>query len=85
MDEYAYRWGRWTYSFRAWIDERGSNVDRQHRYCEHSCPHYRLWDLNTVGQAHNIVRVIRRRRPFALGVYVGPTMCRLVRFGEMRR
>jgi len=78
-----YKRHRYTYSFRAWIDERGSNVDRKHDIMradhwspclEGQCRHLRLWDLNTNGKSHNIIRIVRRRHPFALGVYVGRTM-----------
>lgn len=78
--------GRHTYSFRAWIDERGSNCDREHaRYCTcngddahthyvgvHRCSHLKLWDLNRRSDSRNILRVVRRRRPsFFLHVMIG--------------
>ena len=74
----GYRRHRWFYSFRAWVDERGSNEDRRHvLHCEalgRFCPHRRLWDLNWNKDSGNIVRVVRRRRPFAFAVYVGRRM-----------
>lgn len=79
----SYRRYRFVYSFRAWINERGTNEDHAHEVsCLRRqgtaffgrCEHLRLWDLNTDRRAANIIRVVRRRRPFAFGVYVGPTM-----------
>jgi len=77
---------RWTYSFRAWIDERGSNEDHAHRDCEaprrclglepYSCKHLRLWDLNTTSGGRNILRIVRGRwvrgGRWMLRAYIGP-------------
>ena len=71
----GYRQHRGFHSFRAWIDTRGSNTDRRHeRGCVakgYTCTHLRLWDLSGNRTGHNIVRVIRRRRPLAFAVAVG--------------
>jgi len=64
----GYKRRRWTYSFRAWVDERGSNVDYQHtlqgsgKYCD--C--LKLWDLNWRKNSHNIIRIIRGRGHFVI-------------------
>jgi hypothetical protein len=78
----SYRRHRGWYTFRAWIDEEGNNRDRHHAahrpYIGDErgtrCLHLRLWDANTARHGHNIIRIVRRRRPFALGVYVGRRM-----------
>lgn len=82
----------WGYTFRAWIDRDGSNAGRRHAlHCVcspehrktgthyvgvHHCLHYRLWDANTKAGG-NILRIVRRRRPFALDVAIGPRYRRL--------
>jgi hypothetical protein len=74
-----------TYSFRAWIDERGSNADREHqRHCNaqgYECFHLELWDLNTNVGSRNIVRIVRRRRPFCLHIVVGQRYRNLLNIG----
>lgn len=77
------------YTFRAWIDERGSNEDKAHeRYCAYSpahvrhCKHQHLWDLNESRHCRNILRVIRRRRPFYLHVSIGPRYWSIARIGR---
>lgn len=71
VNDGSYRRRRWTYSFRAWIDERGSNEDRAHLHCRHHCDHIRLWDLNWMKNSHNIVRITRRRHPFHFSMWFG--------------
>jgi hypothetical protein len=60
----GYKRRRWTYSFRAWVDDRGWNVDRKHRLGEVHirCDCLKLWDLNRTGLGHNIIRITRGRR-----------------------
>lgn len=73
------------YSFRAWTDEHGSNVDRLHEVgavTTHRLPHYRLWDFNTNRKCRNILRIIRRRKPFFLQVVVGAKYRTLLRIGR---
>lgn len=97
MSEESYRRRRWTYSFRAWIDDYyGQNDDRGHeRHCichsprthtyyegVHRCNHLRLWDLNTMRRCRNLIRVVRRRRPFYLRVVVGPRYRTVLRIGR---
>ena len=65
--------------FRAWIDERGSNEDRDHaKWCEadlrafagqvdRRCPHIRLRDLET-GSYRIVTRLLTRRHPPLLQV-----------------
>jgi hypothetical protein len=60
------------YAFRAWIDERGSNVDRLPRHHRH----LKLWDLNRK-DGRNVVRTIRRRRPLYVAVFLGANYRRL--------
>ena len=58
-------------TFRAWIDERGSNEDRHHAICRiakpdvrrRRCQHFRLVDLET-NDYRIMVRAIRRWHPF---------------------
>jgi len=83
----TYRRHRFAYSFRAWVDGRGNNCDRNHaEFClrRPRCSHLRLWDLNTNRMSWNILRIVRRRRPFALGVYVGKQSRVLVNVGLER-
>ena len=61
-----YRRRRWTYSYRAWIDEHGGNAGWTRG------PHdFRLWDLNRTSNGHNLIRIVRRRWPFYVVVVVG--------------
>lgn len=98
MNESSYRRHRLFYTFRAWTGGDGSNRDRDHeRYCvchdpsmhthyegAHYCDHLRLWDVNTNRRSANILRVVYRRYPRALGVYVGPMMRLRFQFGLAR-
>jgi hypothetical protein len=81
-----YRRRHFTYSFRAWIDDRGSNADRAHaRYCHlvpRRCRHRKLWDLNTMGKSRNILRIIRGRNPLHFHVIVGPRYRTVFRIGR---
>jgi hypothetical protein len=76
VNESNYRRRRWTYTFRAWIDEQGWNRDREHETrCGNTrsgyCRHIRLWDLNRRGSGKNLVRMSFRRRPFYLSIGLG--------------
>lgn len=76
MSPESYHHYRHVYTFRAWIDDRGNNVDRQHEKsfrCQLAkrCQHIRLWDLNRRVSGKNILRICRRRRPFLFDVRVG--------------
>ena len=82
-----------VYSFRAWVDDRGSNRDYDHEnFCMgltrchgafegEKCLHLRLWDLNTNASGRNIVRIVRRRRPFCLHIVVGQRYRNLLNIG----
>lgn len=81
---------RWTYSFRCWIDERGFNVDRQHEKsfrCQLAgrCDHIRLWDLNTAHKSRNLLRIVRRRKPFVFSVAAGPRYWRVINIHGRKR
>lgn len=69
-----------VYSFRAMIDEQGSNVDRYHdvmraerwtKCLSGECNHITLWDLNWCS-GWNIVRLESRRSPFRFSLRIGP-------------
>jgi hypothetical protein len=90
MREDAFRRHRRTYSFRAWIDEQGSNKDYEHeKWCATdvefhcgSCSHLRMWDLNWNLNSHNIIRIVRRRHPLYLCVVVGCKYRTLLQIGR---
>lgn len=75
MNGYTRR--RRTYSFRAWVDASGSNVDRLPRRRGDT----RLWDLNRTSNGHNIIRILRRRSPLYLRVMVGRRLHTVFRAG----
>jgi hypothetical protein len=65
----GYKRRKRTYSFRAWVDKEGWNVDRKHAAHQRrtdtytrTCDCLKLWDLNWRGSSHNIIRVTRGRR-----------------------
>jgi len=67
--EPGYKRRRWTYSFRAYVDLRGSNLDRFHRGVKgsgHHCDCLKLWDLNWRKNSHNIIRITRGRGHFVI-------------------
>jgi len=90
MREDPYRRHRHTYSFRAWIEEQGSNVDQGHKKrCDRTDPWYighcrclRLWDLNRNGSSLNIIRVVRRFHPLYFHVMVGRKYRTVLRLGR---
>lgn len=66
---------RFCYTFRAWCDDQGGNVDRQHEksfFCQLAkrCRHIRLWDLNR-NSGKNVLRFMWRRTPARFSVAVG--------------
>ncbi len=65
----GYKRRKRTYSFRAWVDERGSNVDRLHHHLPESgkhCDCLKMWDLNWKKSHHNIIRITRGRGHFVI-------------------
>ena len=75
-----YRRRRWTYSYRAWIDEHGGSVGwSRGRY------DLRLWDLNRTSNGHNLIRIVRRRKPFCFIVVVGRRYWTVLKIGGRRK
>jgi hypothetical protein len=64
----GYKRRKRTYSFRAWVDEDGWNVDRLHTASAgwHPCNHLKMWDVNRKGTGHNIIRITRGRGHFVV-------------------
>jgi hypothetical protein len=58
----GYKRRKRTYSFRAWIDEKGWNTEYDHKRHSGRCDCLKLWDLNGTKSHHNIIRVVRGRR-----------------------
>jgi hypothetical protein len=61
----GYKRRKRTYSFRAYVDERGSNTGWKHQDHQsgrpgHSairCNCLKMWDVNRTGLGHNIIRI----------------------------
>lgn len=80
-------------TFRAWIDPRGGNQDRDHReWCEadlrafagvdRGCPHVRMVDVER-SSGRILVRLLRRRLYFSVVAFFSPSRGRvLLRIGR---
>jgi hypothetical protein len=69
------------YIFRAWVDEHGSNADREHGHCQGRCQQMLLGDLNR-NDGGNIVRWVYRRWPPCLRILVGQRYWPVLRVGR---
>jgi hypothetical protein len=69
------------YVFRAWVDEHGWNVDREHGRCQGRCRHLRLGDLNRE-DGGNIIRWVYRRWPPYLSILIGRRYWPVLRLGR---
>jgi hypothetical protein len=63
----GYKRRKRTYSFRAWVDTDGWNVDRKHKDEPHiRCDCLKLWDVSRTGLGHNIIRITRGKGHFVI-------------------
>jgi hypothetical protein len=81
----GYKRRKRTYSFRAWIDDKGWNTDwkhQGHRIDHIRCDCLKLWDLNWRKSHHNIIRITRGKRH--LVILLGRTHRRIRIMGGKR-
>lgn len=80
----GYKHRKRTYSFRAWVNEKGWNVEREHKMHQGRirCDCLKMWDVNRTSLSHNIIRVTWGRRH--LVILVGKNYRRIRIMGRKR-